>query len=92
MFFSELGDGWAPAVLDTRDEHDFINQSQKGWSDDQNYFIGGSVCPEHTGSFDYYSRDINNMDKPAYLTSHTGNFLSRSPFYILNECKQIKTA
>ena len=58
LYCSELGDGWAPTVLETEEEHDFIKQSQKGLSDAGNYFIGGSAFPQHTGSFDYFSEDF----------------------------------
>ena len=36
-----MGEGWAPAVLNTREEMDFIIQGQKGFSDNRNYWIGG---------------------------------------------------
>ena len=40
---SGLGSGWEPALLDTEIEHDFIKESQKSFSNVQNYFIGGSA-------------------------------------------------
>ena len=41
-FFSlDLGLGWAPAILDSKGELDFIKQAQKELSDISNYWIGG---------------------------------------------------
>ena len=52
-YFSDLGDGWGPAVLETEVEHDFIRQSERGLTNAQNYFIAGSAFPNTSGSFDY---------------------------------------
>ena len=72
MFFSALGDGWGPAVLETEIEHDFIKAGQKGLSNAQDYFIAGSAYPRHRGSFNYYSRRPFDDLSPAYLTTQTG--------------------
>ena len=39
----ELGDGWAPAVLDNEQEYEFIKVAQRGLSDRSTYWIGGST-------------------------------------------------
>ena len=57
LYFSELGDGWAPTVLETEVEHDFIRQSQKGLNNSEDYFIGGSAYPDHIGLFSYTTRE-----------------------------------
>ena len=76
MLFLELGHGWAPTVLDTIEEHDFIRQSQKGLSDAGDYFIAGSACPEHTGSFEYYiAPTLFGNRMPSYLIGQTGNVI-----------------
>ena len=43
LCLTELGVGWGPAVLESQEEHDFVRQAQKGLSDLQAYFIGGSL-------------------------------------------------
>ena len=74
----ELGAGWEATILETRDEYNFIRQSQRGCSSDiQDYFIGGSACPGLVGSFDYYSRGYFSMS-PAYSTSQTGCIASKN--------------
>ena len=74
-FFSALGNGWAPTVLETEIENDFIRASQKGLSDAGDYFIAGSAYPRHTGSFNYYSREPFLDLSPAYLTTQTGTIV-----------------
>ena len=47
----ELGEGWAPAVLDTQVEHDFIKATQQGLflQNFLSFWIGGSTSqPENT--------------------------------------------
>ena len=74
--FSQLfGDRWKPTILETKIEHDFIRQSQKGLSDVGDYLVGGSAYPEHTGSFNYYSREQFLDLSPAYLTTQTGTIV-----------------
>ena len=82
MYFSELGGGWAPAVLNTEIEHDFIRASQKGLSDAGDYFIAGSAYPKHTGSFNYYSRQKLLDLSPAYLTTQTGTVVLQVYLFI----------
>ena len=71
MYFPELGAGWAPTVLDTRDELKFLEYSQYILTDVQEYFIGGSAEPEVLGSFDYLP--IPHTYKPAYTARQSGN-------------------
>ena len=69
----ELGVGWAPAVIDSEVEHDFIRQSQKGLTNTNDYFIDGSAYPERTGPFEYpapYGYMVINPD-PAYSPSQS---------------------
>ena len=57
--------------------------------DAQDYFLGGSVSPQHNGSFDYYpTRPLGGLDglPSAYYTTQTGNFVPGSTF----KCKLIK--
>ena len=74
-YFSELGDGWGPTVLETEVEHDFIRQSQRGLSDAQNYFIAGSAFPETSGSFDYIFTSYPGTIEPSYSPIPSGNVL-----------------
>ena len=43
FFPGRLGAGWAPAVLNSQVELDFIKEAQKGLSHDRSYWIGGST-------------------------------------------------
>ena len=38
---AELGDGWAPAVIENRRELDFIRRAQRWFDNIATYFIGG---------------------------------------------------
>ena len=62
-YLSELGDGWAPAVLNNQVETNFIKQTQKGLSNDRSYWIGGSTDTE-SGSV---------IDLGRYITDSTGD-------------------
>ena len=71
-YISEYGAGWGPAVLETEIEHDFIKESQKGLTDEYDYFIGGSAYPETIGLFDYpapFGFKNKNSPDPAYSTT-----------------------
>ena len=41
VHLSELGDGWAPAYLETEGEMAFIREAHKGLSDVNSYWISG---------------------------------------------------
>ena len=61
MYFSELGYGWAAAVLDNEDEVDFIRQGQKGfWAYTQSYWIDGSTDAAAMTLTHYYAYMKNN--------------------------------
>ena len=71
---SELGEGWAPAVIDTQVEHDFIRQSQKCLTSKMDYFVAGSAYPERTGPFEYPASCGYRISYPvpAYSPSESG--------------------
>ena len=39
--FLEIGDGWRAAILNTSEEHDFLREGQKSFSDSVPYWIDG---------------------------------------------------
>ena len=41
-YFPGLGDGWAPAIVDSEAELEFIREGQRGFSASMSYFSGGS--------------------------------------------------
>ena len=43
IYFSEIGDGWGPAVPETLDEYKFIRKGQKSFHNSVPYWIGGST-------------------------------------------------
>ena len=43
VFFSEIGPGWMPAILESRAERVFVKESQKLLSDIRTYWIGGNI-------------------------------------------------
>ena len=66
FYISALGNGWAPAILNTEQEMTFIQEAQKGLNDFRNYWIGGFTYSE-PGSKIGYSR---------YYTISSGNYVS----------------
>ena len=79
LTISEYGNGWGPAVLETEVEHGFIQEGQKGLTDDDDYFIGGSAYPEIIGQFDYpapFGVKPKGTPDPAYSPSQSGNIAS----------------
>ena len=58
-FFPEIGKGWAPAVLDTQEEFDFIRIGQKTFTNSAPYWIGGSTN-EPNDTTDYTKYIANN--------------------------------
>ena len=57
----EIGNGWAPAVLDTEEEHDFVRISQKIYTNSASYFIGGSTNQTNPSArFNYGDYIANN--------------------------------
>ena len=61
LYFSELGDGWAVAVLDTQDESNFIKEGQKSCKNSAPYWISGST--------NFYNAEINYTD---YIANNSG--------------------
>ena len=62
--FSELGEGWARAVLNSIEELDFIRGGQNGILDIESYWIGGSTDAEKNSTLeysDYYTNDSGNF-------------------------------
>ena len=47
MYFSELGDGWAPAVVSCREENDFIKEILRVFfvGDNRYFYVAGSIIP-----------------------------------------------
>ena len=69
LYFSALGEGWAPAILNSPEELDFIRQGQLWFSDDRSYWLGGSTNTqpwEHIDLSDYNTGDSGNRFFPKY--------------------------
>ena len=63
LFISGLGHGWAPAVLNTEEELDFVKEAQKGVTHTRSYWIGGSTNVERPENFGYSSYESNESGK-----------------------------
>ena len=63
MYFSELGDGWAPAVVSCREENDFFKAILMVFlvGDTRYFYVAGSIIPKlnfpptRPARFDFYS-------------------------------------
>ena len=44
--FSDIGEGWAPAILNIPEELDFLKHAQKSFINDRSYWLGGSTSKE----------------------------------------------
>ena len=62
-----MGEGWAPAVFNTRKEMDFIIEGQKGFSDSRNYLIGGRTNVRGR-SFEYSDYIPQQITLPGHVT------------------------
>ena len=61
VIFSDLGEGWAPAVLNNEEELKFIEEGQKKNTMISRYWIGGSTSKDSTiGYSDYYTNGSGN--------------------------------
>ena len=61
ILFSEIGNGWEPAVLDTQEEYDFIKEGQRSFSSSVEYWIGGSTNATQFFTYsDYVTNDSGN--------------------------------
>ena len=58
-----LGHGWAPAVLDTEEEHDFVKEAQKGVTHLRSYWIGGTTDVERPEHFDFSAYESNDSGR-----------------------------
>ena len=58
-----MGTGWAPTVLNSQAELDFIRQGQIGTPDRYLFWIGGSTNASHTAV----------LDIDSYIAGETGN-------------------
>ena len=47
MFIPELGEGWNPAIIETRRELDFIREAQRWFSDFRSFWIDGHTSFDH---------------------------------------------
>ena len=65
---SALGDGWAPAVINSPSELSFIKEKQKFLSNNRTYWIGGSTnieIGEIITLFDYMTSESGTKRKPT---------------------------
>ena len=53
FIFSEIGNGWGPAILNTLDELYFIKEGQKSFCNSVSYWIGGSTNSQLNITLDY---------------------------------------
>ena len=53
--FSDLGDGWNVALLETEEEYYFISVNHNSLDGDSQYFIGGSLPVDE----DYYDEYVD---------------------------------
>ena len=72
-FFLERGEGWAPAVLNTQREADFIGQTARIQIGAQ---TGGPYIFLLGGSSTVISSGFETIDLIHYRTGNTGNFIA----------------
>ena len=53
-FFSEIGLGWMPDIMNSEAERDYIKDSQRLLSDVRTYWIGGSIPDSGASNFSSY--------------------------------------
>ena len=60
----ELGEGWAPAVLDTQVEHDFIKTTHLAnlLQNIKSFWIGGSTSQPENTTISYSEYNVNDTD------------------------------
>ena len=54
IYISELGDGWAPVIMDTAEEYNFIRKSDIQFTDTWEYYLGGTTNVQWVDVYDYY--------------------------------------
>ena len=64
VFFSDIGNGWKLAVLDTKEEYDFIEEGQRSFSNNYHYWIGGSANATINSEIGY----------DRYIIDNSGNY------------------
>ena len=67
MYFSEIGEEWEVAVIETQEEYDFIREGQKSFSISVPYWIDGTTNVLVNNTFDYFD----------YIANDTGTFSIR---------------
>ena len=53
LLLKDLGDGWAPTVLESEEELNFLSKHQNGNDDVQSYWIGGFTDAAKDSTIDY---------------------------------------
>ena len=67
-FFPEIGEGWAPAVLDTQEEFDFIKEGQKTFKNSEPYWIGGSTNQNDKITYtEYIANNLGTITARWYM-------------------------
>ena len=69
IYTSELGEGWAAAILDTEGEFQFIKEGQRTFHHSRSYYIGGSTSSSLNTYIDYsqYNLDNTGSTKSTWL-------------------------
>ena len=79
LYFLELGTGWAPTILETEQEFNFLRGAMKLFvsSYDHPCYIGGSTTLQ-LFNHDYYTNRVIALGQfsQVYNTSDSGNMLS----------------
>ena len=65
-FFSDTGDGWGPAAINTEEEYDFLKEGQKSLCNSDSYWISGSINIGLGETFDF--SDYNSSGKLVKVT------------------------
>ena len=56
FYYKELGEGWGPSFLETKEEYDFISHIRRNDpSSPAQMYVGGSRYPFQQGAFNYNS-------------------------------------
>ena len=56
LYLSDLGEGWAPTILNSQSEVDFLKQAQKDFGDNtRSFWVDGTTNAELNSIFDFNS-------------------------------------
>ena len=55
-----MGDEWFPAVLDTEEEHNFIKEGQRTFTNSAPYWIAGSTNSQPDDVIQYFNYSMDN--------------------------------